>query len=492
MPVAINTGRPASAAARTTTTSRRGGRTRSRSPAVMGGRPPPDVMGENPSSAAAAAAAAAKAFAGTNAGSARSVWPENEDYHPANFEKQSRWPSEDPYRRYPAHYRGRPPSGAPEEYPPPDRRYRPHRYDPSYDRRYARQQQQQQYPPVDYRYDRASSKNPPVQRMGTSLVLGGSTPIHLPKTAPYEQQRGAASVFRGRPDGDVTSSNNKSEDESPQKILLSLRTPTSSFDETKPSKNKGLSLSPEDPPVLQNSHHSKDDQLLEKSPGGNKAGLIDIAPSFVLFNQSFDSFGDGNYFNVESSLQADSFGMARTSSIENPEAHGSLLKKNSSVGATSQQLLTAGSGALTIGFSPVNSFGNPSAPSRRGGNMMVLDGRSPSPTQVLGMYRSYSGGGNMRPEMMEDPQMRGNSSFGGPHRSFGGESSPYYTHRGDQDNGEPPFYGLLRKYKLAFKDCTFLLPGLKAALLEPPSDKMEAKWDSVSNSDSERLCLLIY
>lgn len=486
MPIAINTGRPASAASggpRTTTTSRRGGRTRSRSPAVTGGRPPPPAAAEgmvNPSSAAAAAAAAAKAFAGNAAAAPpRSAWPENEDYHPANFEKQSRWPppSEDPYRRYPAHYPARPrTSGAPEEYP--DRRYRPHRYDPNYDRNYARQQQQYPPPAVDYRYDRAMGKTPPPaqQRMGTSLVLGGCTPIHVPKTAPYEQQRGAASVFRGRPNvGASSSNNNKADDEGPPKKLLSLQTPTSSFDDTKPSR-KGLSLSPADLPVAQHAH--KEDPLLEKSPGGSKAGLIDMTPSFVLFNQSFDSFGDGNYFNVDSSFHADSFGMTRTASVEHPD--GILLKKNSSIGT--QQLLTAGSGALTIGFSPVNSFGNASAP-RGGSNMMVLDGRSPSPTQVLGMYRSYSGGG--RPEIMDDPQLRlngSNSSFGGPHRSFGGEAFPYLGPH--PHNGEPSFYGLLRKYKMAFKHCTFLLPGLKIALLEPP-EKMDAKWNAVRHCDPD-------
>jgi hypothetical protein len=243
-----------------------------------------------------------------------------------------------------------------------------------------------------------------------SLVLGGSTPIHLPK---IEQQR--ASVFRGRPEG---------EGDSPPKMLLSLRTPTTSFDEAKPPAKKE---SPKPPP---------EDPLLEKSP---KQGLIDMNPSFVLFNQSFDSFGDANYFNE--SLQADSFGME----------HSDLKK-------TGQQLLTAGS--LTIGFSPVNSFGNHAPPRRE----MVLDGRSPSPTQVL-----YSLSGGMRPE-------EEHASFGGPHRSFG---ETYY------DNGEPSFYILLRKYKMAFKDCSFLLPGLKAALLEPPSDsnKMESKWESVSHSN---------
>jgi len=152
-----------------------------------------------------------------------------------------------------------------------------------------------------------------------------------------------------------------------------------------------------------------------------------MAPSFSLFNQSFDSFGDGNYF----SLQNESFGMSRTKS-DGGELQ-QLLHKNSS------SLAPSSSGPLTIGYSPVNSFGTATA-GRRGssvaGSTMVLErSERSSPTQVL--YRSYSGA-------QEPPAT-------------------------DED-GTPRFYYVLRKMKDAFKDSSFLLPGLKAAMLEANLD----------------------
>lgn len=192
-----------------------------------------------------------------------------------------------------------------------------------------------------------------------------------------------------------------------------------------------------------------------------KAG-IDMASSFNLFNQSFDSFG-GDYFNVDPSLQNDSFGIGRAGSAENDAGNTQLLQGSSSGGNFAAQILgPTGSTNLSMGYSPVNSFGNPSAgiasagPSHRG-NMMVLGGgnqRSASPSQVLGMYRSYSGSG-VRMDT---------GSFGGPPR---GPPGPYYygipPRPAEGDRG-PSFYSFLILHKGAFVDCTFLLPGLKAAL----------------------------
>lgn len=110
---------------------------------------------------------------------------------------------------------------------------------------------------------------------------------------------------------------------------------------------------------------------------------------------------------------------------------------------------------------------------------MVVGGADPraaSPTQVLSEYRSYSSGGP-RPGPLDDSHMRMSvGSFGGQSMAYsrsygeaGGSPNYYYSgqtrsHEGSDKN--PPFYASLRKYKAAFKDCTFLLPGLKAALLE--------------------------
>ena len=309
-----------------TTTSRRGGRTRSRSPPVVAGRhTSADVLqstgssgggGENPSSAAAAAAAAAKAFSSGNAG-ARKSWPpegggaakDQKHHHPANYAKQysgsrQQWPGEEgpDYASYGHSMRryqggagpygggsgaggGEPRSGSFQTdggsstaYG--DRRYhRGHRYDPDRAARYARGGGH--YPP-EYRYadqrdprSHHHHKSSSSQRAagGTSLVLGGATPIHLPKTGAgsYEgsdARRGsAASVFRGRPEGEPARSSSQQPDvgdeDSPQKILLSLRTPTTSFEEKdKLKKTTGLSLSPTDPPQIQNSHQNRQQDAL--------------------------------------------------------------------------------------------------------------------------------------------------------------------------------------------------------------------------------------
>lgn len=208
--------------------------------------------------------------------------------------------------------------------------------------------------------------------------------------------------------------------------------------------------------------------------------MIDTAPSFNLFDRSFDSFGDANYFNVDSTLQADdSFGLGQTESVGNDVATPEVLRKNSSTFST-QFLAHSGSGALTIGYSPVNSFGNASAAaSRRGSNNMMVvgghDARSSSPTQVLGMYRSYSGG-TVRP--LDDSHMRmsvgsfGGQSMSGYNRSYvDPAASPSSYYMGPIRSHEsvdrlPPFYALLRKFRAAFRDCSFLLPGVKSALLE--------------------------
>jgi hypothetical protein len=213
------------------------------------------------------------------------------------------------------------------------------------------------------------------------------------------------------------------------------------------------------------------------------ASSLDMAPSFNLFNQSFDSFGDVQYFANDSSLQADSFGLAQ---VESVGGENLVLRKDSS-------FPLARSGSLTLGYSPVNSFGNGS---RIGGSghrsMMVVgghDARSTSPTQVLNMYRSYSsvprsaasatlevsrssGGGMM---MMSS----GSASFGmyGGGRSsatYDAAASPVYdTHAPlpPPVSSIPPFYYLLRKFKEAFRGITFLLPGIKECLV-PPSPEI--------------------
>jgi hypothetical protein len=210
-------------------------------------------------------------------------------------------------------------------------------------------------------------------------------------------------------------------------------------------------------------------------------GSIDIAPSFpFLLNQSFDSFSES--FNVESTLQADSFGFGRVDSSGNDGTglQQVLLKNSSGVGNLSAPFLapSTSAGALTIGYSPVNSFGNASATPRS--NVMLVGGQDPrsaSPTEALGMYRSYSGGASItRP--LDDSHFRmsvgsfgGHSISAGYSRSQGGDpiASPGSYYAGPIQSIEssvdrlPSFYILLRKYRAVFRDCTFLLPGAKSS-----------------------------
>jgi hypothetical protein len=244
-----------------------------------------------------------------------------------------------------------------------------------------------------------------------------------------------------------------------------------------------------------------------------------MAPSFSLFNQSFDSFGDSaQYFNVggplDAALQSTSFGVGLGASMDLDKREVSLNQSMSMSGGNNTQQLLGGSGsagALTFGMSPNNSFGG--APNASTRSTMVLggqDGRSASPTQVLGMYRSYSETGSPKPNRrpLDDSHIRmSGGSFGTPSignaytRSFGGEGPPppgqyrnnSMSHQeGPADgpaDGPPRFYNLLKKYRGAFQECTFLLPGLKQALLDNPlpDTKQEAEKEKSKRGRSVRI-----
>lgn len=238
-----------------------------------------------------------------------------------------------------------------------------------------------------------------------------------------------------------------------------------------------------------------------------------MTPSFSLFNHSFDSLGEAaNYLGVgmpalDSGFQSHSFGAGPTGSADNDNAAVPMLPspaidQNASFGpgGLSQQILggSASGGMLTFGMSPENSFGNgpPSSGSqRRRGNMMLLadDGRAQSPTQLLGMYPSYSGGYGAQPGPQAPFRPRGGNGPAQPLNagSFGPSMSQSYTRSFDgmppgmfpgpmaplrtieHPNGAMSFYPFLRRNRAAFIKCTFLLPGLKAALLESPLSDMD-------------------
>ncbi len=212
-----------------------------------------------------------------------------------------------------------------------------------------------------------------------------------------------------------------------------------------------------------------------------------MAPSFTLFNQSFDSIGDtANFFNVsgplESALRSASFGAGLTTSDDK----ATELHLTSSAGNFSQQILVGS----TFEMSPSNSFGNGVPVMRsRSGSMMMLGGqdRAASPSQVLDMYSmSYSAGGPVlspratKGGPLEDGHLRMSGSLTAPtlSNSYGHDGPIHYRGSGvghhDSSNGDPGFYIFLKRHKMAFKECSFLLPGLKAALLQTPDVKEEA------------------
>jgi hypothetical protein len=109
---------------------------------------------------------------------------------------------------------------------------------------------------------------------GTSRVIGTPTPIHVPRAANppsaqfaappssrFTPQGSAASVFRGVPDEGTSGGAPGREEDTPQGIPLSPRTPTSSFEEQ--NRKSAPPLSPEEPPKIQHAHHQlRSDQPL--------------------------------------------------------------------------------------------------------------------------------------------------------------------------------------------------------------------------------------
>ena len=295
---------------RTTATSRRGGRTRSRSPPAMRGSgaafPPMSGDGSsNPSSAAAAAAAAAKAYGHPHRGGTDgepTKFPSGS--YDQNYHGSRSWQGEDQDRprrsgsygqsqsihRLPGGSNGgsgdlysrHGPSGSyGSEHPYRGGRsgsmhpsYEEDRYGDRNGRNRSRSPPSDRYAGQGYYHrsppeDRASPKVAPARSGsgGMSRVMGTATPIHVPRAseaAPSRHSRSGtpASVFRGRPSTGEEPEDPVAEEDTPQKILLSLRTPTTSFDEKQPAKNgknaADLPTSPDEPPQIQHTHNQKD------------------------------------------------------------------------------------------------------------------------------------------------------------------------------------------------------------------------------------------
>ena len=377
---------------------------------------------------------------------------------------------------------------------------------------------------------------------------------------PVSRRGSAASVFRGRP-GPQGSHPGASGSNNPKSILDSLDTPSNSFEEKKSSRGEGGAqakdgeLSPDDPPKLRNSGNNASDfdpQRSPKSQAAGPAGLnipppeltnsLDMAPSFSLFNQSFDSLGDtAQFFNVSGALDSAMLNSSasfelKTSGSRSPSSSADNCLQLSSSNGTFK-LNASMSGGAMFGMSPTNSFGNgPTAsfstntPGGARESVTVLggnsdNGRSASPSQVLDLYKgggsieeadlrlsaslgspmigasySYSSsrpfatgieGGPQQPSLSGGDSNRRNHLSPRPQRSYSGHRShrPNRASSAGPPNkdGSPRFYNFLRNSSDAFLDCTFLLPELKMAVVESKNAKKDMKKEGGSSSSSDGL-----
>jgi len=413
----------------------------------------------------------------------------------------------------------------------------------------------------------ASNKPPSApQHPGNQLNNMTSHTNNKNNSNTHDSRRGsAASVFRGRPGppsgGSHNPNNNAPSTNNPKSILDSLDTPSNSFEEKKCSRDDGKDqhllsgvvkdqqqLSPDNPPKIRNNNNASngdginfDPQPSPKSQTGGAmsppqlTNSLDMAPSFSLFNQSFDSLGDtAQFFNVGGAL--DSTMLNSSTSFElKPSGSRSPIQTASSSTDNYLQLsasngtfkLNASMSGALFGMSPSNSFGNgPTASFSTNPPKMtqVLGGNSDhgrsSPSQVLDMYQqSKSSNGGEEADLrlsasLGSPMIGQVGSYsssrpfatgveaGPPQPSLGGRnssssdgrnhlspkpqrhhypSSSSSQHQGyrhqrspsgpPSKDGTPRFYNFLRKNKDAFLDMTFLLPNLKPVVMESKATK---------------------
>jgi len=241
----------------------------------------------------------------------------------------------------------------------------------------------------------------------TTMVIGGSSRIHVPRAMPEttktiqesNKSSSLSSVFRGTCNNNKKSSSDKNkkkkkksdiptdEDEENSKLLLSLKTPPTSFDErdrdtnnaknkngkssTKSSNSSSQELSPEGPPRIQHSHHnqfaphdlffgpqgsikngqspkpnqgSKENQA-SKNSGTNSSATIEMNHSFSLFGpSSFDSLGDIPHY----SMKTDSFINPTGSNVSGVVGPQGSFPDSSILRSFSQGTNNNGVGAISV------------------------------------------------------------------------------------------------------------------------------------------------
>mmetsp|Transcript_28807 Transcript_28807/g.63433 ORF Transcript_28807/g.63433 Transcript_28807/m.63433 type:complete len:1583 (+) Transcript_28807:356-5104(+) len=248
--------------------------------------------------------------------------------------------------------------------------------------------------------------------------------------------------------------------------------------------------SPEGPPRIYHSHsHRRYNDALSfdpmKSPNGKtnmlelQGPMIDNAPSFALFNTSFDSLGEPSKLGMTMSgglgiTASFSFGLGVPSIKSRDEGtQGGGVVSGSPYPVPSNSLRLSGSGSIG-GFAPSNSFGEQRPPTK-GAKLMVLGGGSTFASDERGaagiiLNGTSSGDGSSGPSI-------------GRERS-GSSVTPLSFRKAEfAPRSVIEFYGVLTCHKQAFEGYTFLLPGLKEALAESNEGKeAKAETDGVKSS----------
>jgi hypothetical protein len=178
-----------------------------------------------------------------------------------------------------------------------------------------------------------------------------------------------------------------------------------------------------------------------------------MAPSFTLFNQSFDSFANDGHL----SLNADSFGFGRT---ESSAAMEGILRHTASSSGMPPVGHLGGGGSTSFAYSPVHSFDAAIHNSNHG----VLHGQPHLHHHHAAMAAAAA------PMLLPPPP-----------------TTQVLYRRPFSPMMPPTFYSFLGKFKEAFKGCTFLLPGLKTIVIDTkttttPSVVTTAAIDSSSSA----------
>ena len=352
----------------------------------------------------------------------------------------------------------------------------------------------------------------------------------------------ASSVFRGRSansteDVDRKRPRDDDDDDSPHRILLSLRTPTRSFDDSSPPKpvttegerrstakeNMGKRLntkcakivqrkkslddlpSPPGPPKIQHAHcQSRGSPNLYfdpmRSPQTHSGFVqdpgIESAPSFTLFNQSFDSLVDSTPFGMPFRAMSGglgSFGMG-VASIKSkdegaPPAARSGPYLSGGIAIPNNSLRLSGSGSIDGGIDPTRSFGEQCLPQAvRKRRTMVLDG---SQNNSWGASRRETRTileGNTSREVSTDDKGASIEDMGSVKRKetlrarSGSVSDGSLASKSRRNKTAPEnFNSILKLHKEAFAECSYLLPVLKgskeaeAFSSNPPCDGKNTK-----------------